>query len=224
VIGKKSPNPFQAGNTTTEGTQDMDTNTPAPVFSNGAGVTTGWAVGSTFKSIDAKVAAGTLFTDESKPDFQADYPAVYVARKTGAAAGETILVMSAYKGPQTSPSQDVNGAAGVSIFQSGVNAVAMEFSGVTGVITEQHQLTTANPALSGAGTIGGSGNLQIAVGYMKNANAFAASTGWTVVYMDKCASGQDHFVVAYKILSGADQGSFSNPLGYEMAVTTLNLT
>jgi len=42
--------------------------------------------------------------------------------------------------------------------------------------------------------------------------------------MDKCASGQDHFVVAYKILSGADQGSFSNPLGYEMAVTTLNLT
>ena len=104
------------------------------------------------------------------------------------------------------------------------SVIATGVSGVTGVITEQHQLTTANPALSGAGTIGGSGNLQIAVGYMKNANAFAASSGWTVVYMDKCASGQDHFVVAYKIVSGADHGSFSNPLGYEMAVTTLNLT
>src|SRR5208283_2718143 len=75
VVGKKNPNPYQAGATTTEGTQDMDTNTPAPVFANGAGVTAGWTIGSTFKSIDAKTSTGTLFTDESKPDFQADYPA-----------------------------------------------------------------------------------------------------------------------------------------------------
>jgi hypothetical protein len=36
--------------------------------------------------------------------------------------------------------------------------------------------------------------------------------------------GQDHFVVAYKIIAGADVGSFANPLGMEMAVATLNLT
>lgn len=226
VVGKKNPNPYTAGTTTTEGTQDMNTNTPAPVFANQAGVVTNWSVSSTFKSIDAKTITGTLFTDESDPDLNADYPAIYVAKKTtGVLADESILVKSAYIGPQASPSQDANGAAGVSIFNGGVNAVALEFSGiVTGTATEQHRVTTANPAVSGAGTLAASsGDVMIAAGYMKNANTFAASSGWTVVYMDKCVTGQDHFVVAYKIVSGADQGSFSNPLGYEMAVTTVKI-
>lgn len=226
VIGKKNPNPYNAGNTT-QADGSMDTNTPAPVITKGDGTTTtGWVAATAFKSIDAKVAAGTLFTDESKPDFVADYPAVYVSHKVpGVLAGETIVVKSAFKGPQASPSQDANGAAGVSIFQGGVNVVALEFSGInaTPAAVEQHQLTTTNPALSASGTTGSSGDLMIAVGYQKNGNVFAPSSGWTVIYSDKCVTSQDHFVVAYKVLSGADHASFSNPLGYEMAVAALKL-
>lgn len=190
-----------------------------------------WVSAVAFKSIDAQTAAvsysgGANFTVESLPDMQMDYPAIYLYHKSvGVQASEKINVKSAYLGPQSGTTQDANGAAGVSLFQGGVNAVAMEFSGTASptAATEHHQLTAANPALSGA-TAGAAGNVQIAVGYMKNANAFAAANGFTVVYMDKCASTQDHFVVAYKIITGADQANFANPLGYKMGVVTLNLT
>jgi hypothetical protein len=184
-----------------------------------------WVTSTAFKSIDAKTSTGTLFTDASDCDLSSNFPAIYVFKKSsGVLAGETILVKSAYAGPAVAGSQDANGAKGVSIFDGGVNVVAMEFSGVTGAATEQHQVTTANPARSGGSNIGAVNNLQVACGYMKDANTFAASSGWTVVYADKTVSGQDHFVVAFKIVSGADRASFANPLGYEMAVTTLNLT
>lgn len=191
----------------------------------------GWNLVSTFKSIDAQTSAvsysgGANFTVESLMDLGGDYPAVYVFEKSqGVLAGEIFKVNSAYLGPQNGANQDANSAAGLPIFRGGVNVVGVELSGTASpsTATAHHQLTTANPALAGA-TAGSSGNIAIAVGYMKNANTFAASSGWTVIYSDKCVASQDHFVVAYKIISGADQASFANPLGYKMAVTSVNLT
>jgi hypothetical protein len=189
-----------------------------------SGGSSNWVTSIAFKSIDAKVTAGTAFTDQSKADMTAEYPAIYVYKKSaGVAAGEIVNAKCAYSGPAVAGSADANNAAGVSIFNGGVNAVALEFSGVTGAATERHQTSTANPAVAGA-TMGANGNLQIAVGYMKNANTFSLPAGWLLAYADKCVGTQDHFVVAYKIVSGADVGQFTNPLGYEMAVASLNLT
>lgn len=221
IFGRKNPDPYQAGRTTTlDGS--MDTNTPAPTVKTAGG--NAFTVRSTFKSIDALTTAGTLFTDESLADMNGDYPAIYAFTRGSVLADDTIVVTSAYAGPTTPGVADANGAAGVSVFNAGVNAVAVELTGlVSGFVAEQHQLTSANPALSASGTMGASADIILAAGYQKNGNVFAASSGWTVIYSDKCVSSQDHFVVAYKILSGADHASFSNPLGYKMAIAAVDI-
>lgn len=190
-----------------------------------SGGSNSWTTTVTAKSLYALTTTGTLFTDESDSDLAADYPAIYISRKfAGVLAGESINLNSAYIGSQIPGTQDSNGAAGVSIFNGGVNAVALEFAGVvTGTASGQSQVTTANPARSGGSNIGVSGDVQIAVGYMKDGNTFAASSGWTVAYSDKVIGSQTHFVVAYRILTAATRASFDNPLGYQMAVATLNI-
>lgn len=221
IFGRKNPDPYQAGKTTTlDGS--MDGNTPDPVVETAAGVAFTKRV--TFKSIDALTTDGVNFTDESLSDLNGDYPAIYAFTRGTAIAGDTVVVTSAYAGPTTPGVADANGAAGVSIFNAGVNAVAVELTGLlSGFVAEQHQLTAANPALSASGTMGASADIILAAGYQKNGNVFAASSGWTVLYSDKCVSSQDHFVVAYKILSGADHASFSNPLGYKMAIAAVDM-
>ena len=224
VVGKQNPNPYPAG-VSTSLAGAMKDNSPAPKVTNGAGVATGWVSQVALKNIDAKVVAGTLFTDESKMDFNGDYPSVYIFTKGAVAAAETIKVNDCYAGPSTPGVQDANGAAGVPIFVHGHNLIGLEVAGLSsGLVASSNigAVTAANPALSGA-AFGAAGNLAIAVGYQKNGNVFAPSSGWTLAYSDKCFDSQDHFVVAYKILTGADRGSFANPLGYEMAVASIIL-
>jgi hypothetical protein len=222
VFGRKNPDPYQAGRTTTlDGS--MDANTPGPTVKTAAGVA--FTGRSAFQSIDAQVSAPSYpSTLESLPDMNGDYPSIYVYTRGGAVAGDTVVVNSAYAGPTTPGVADANAAAGISMFNAGVNAVAVELTGLaSGFVAEQHQLTSANPALSASGTMGAAADNILAAGYQKNGNVFAASAGWTVLYSDKCVSSQDHFVVAYKILAGADHASFSNPLGYKMAIAAVDI-
>ena len=222
VLGRKNPDPYPDGSSSYY-IGSMDGNTPGPQVVDQAGAA--FTGRSAFQSIDAQSSPVSFpSTAESLPDFGDAYPAIYIYTKGAVAAGSSVVVKSAYRGPQASPSQDSNAAAGVSIFNEGVNAVAIELTGLaSGFVAEQHQLTSANPALSASATMGASADMIIAAGYQKNGNVFNASSGWTIIYSDKCVSSQDHFVVAVKTLTAADHASFSNTLGYKMAVAAIDV-
>ncbi len=119
------------------------------------------------------------------------------------------------------PSTDARfaGGPGKDIY-TGVDVVLLEFSNCIAVDGSGIAGTSeANPAELYSGspatptTIGTAGDLIIAVGLQKDSNEFSESAGWTAAYRGKLIGSEEHFIVAYKVATGATAPSFVNPVG-----------
>lgn len=173
------------------------------------------------------------FTRSSKWNLDGKYPSVYIFYALNVAGGTyTVSVNSCYQDGTTRPA-DL--AAGKPIFDGGVDIHVFEFSGIAlAAATDgsQGQMSAANPAVTPSFTTTTAGDLILTAGFMKSGNAFSTyapagiTAGSTVMLASgKCVTSQAHWGIQMQLqtANGAIQPGFTNPLGYEMAVSAVAL-
>lgn len=160
------------------------------------------------------------------------FPSIYIWIVTAAAAGTyAVNLNSMYRDGITRPG-DL--AAGKPIFDGGVDFFVTKFTGMTGTAADGNSsaISSANPAVSGAITTTGTGDLVFAVGLQKSANGLGLgptdgtlSTQYARVADGKLVGSEAHYLAEWGIQTsnGAWTPKFANPLGYETLVAAVAL-
>jgi hypothetical protein len=164
-----------------------------------------------------------------------NFPSIYIYYALDVVGGSyNVNVSSCYQNGTTRPSQL---AAGKPIFDGGIDAVVLEFSGILPANAQDGSTAAVTAAINGAGasvvpsfTTTTAGDMILTVGYMKNGNAFsqyapAGTTGTTILTRSSIPTSQGHGAVQFQLQTGAGAitPGFLNPLQYEMSIIALAL-